>query len=302
MRHPLTIEDRLDDHQRMAMPDDRPSCCIFTVVFGEDRDLAARTLWSYRHQNPDARIVAACLGGATAALERASARHDIDLLDLSGVQLTTSHLGHEYAIATLSRFIDVPPLLPAADLYVMVDADTVCLQPLPVDALWRSMVEHGQTFAAAPEVSPLIGEAYLAKCRRIVDLFQLRELAIDASGMMVNAGVVAWRAVEDAHSFPAEYAACLRYIEHQEDAEAAIFFIPGVDQLILNVLARRHADGRFHLLDPAWNERRALWRHGTLPDWPTTGMRDALIWHCRDSLDALYTARYPAASTGMDET
>ncbi len=273
------------------MPGARSSCCIFTVLFGPDRDLAARSLWSYRQQNPSASIVAACLDGPTAALARVAERHDIAVLDLSAVELTTSHLEHPYVVATLARFVDVPRLLPKADLYLMVDADTVCLQPLPGDALCLSMAEHGHTFAAAPEVNPETGHAYLASCRRIVDAFSLPELSIAPAGTMVNAGVVAWRREDGESDFPVEYAALLRYIK-QEDAEPAIFFIPGVDQLLLNVLARRHAGRRFRLLDSAWNERRALGRHSTLPDWPVTGMEDALIWHCRDSVDALYRAYY----------
>jgi hypothetical protein len=267
-------------------------CCIYSVLYGGDRDLAARSLWSYRQHNPAASIVAVCIDGPTATLERAAARDRIQLMDVPEAHLSASRFGDRYLTAVLGRFVDVPRLLPSANLYLMVDADTLCLRPPPVDALFQRMVDCGATFAAAPEVSPAVGQSYLRQCRRILDAFYLTRVAIEPAATMVNAGVVAWRPDGGCAAFLEEYEACLRYIE---DAGDALSLLPCVDQAILNVLAQRHADGGFQLLHSAWNERHAFVRHSTLPEWPAIRMReDAIIWHCRDSFDALCEARYPA--------
>jgi hypothetical protein len=269
----------------------RRHCCFYTVLFGPDRDLAARSLWSYRHHDLAASIVAVCLDGPTATLERAAARHRIELLDVPEARLSASRFGDPYLTAVLGRFVDVPRLLPPASLYVMIDADTLCLRPPPVEALYQRMAECEATFAAAPEVSPTVGQAYLRQCRRIFDAFYLTQVAINPAAIMVNAGVVAWRPAAGRVAFLEEYAACLHDLE---DVEGALFMLPAVDQVILNVLAQRHAGSGFHLLDSAWNERRAFVRHSTMPDWPATGMReDAIIWHCRNTFNALCAARYP---------
>lgn len=266
-------------------------CCIYSVLYGRDRDLAARSLWSYRHHDPTASIVAVCIGGPTPTLELAAARDRIDIIDVPAARLSASRFGDPYLTAALARFVDVPSLLPPAGLYLMVDADTLCLRPPPVKALSERMAECRQSFAAAPEVSQTIGQRYLRQCRRILDAFHLTQVAIDPAAPMVNAGVVAWRPVGGRIAFSEEYAACLRYIESDEDA---LFMLPYADQVILNILAQQHTGGSFHLLDSAWNERRALVRHSTMPEWPAIGMHeDAIIWHCRDSFDALCAARYP---------
>jgi hypothetical protein len=107
---------------------------------------------------------------------------------------------------------------------------------------------------------------------------------------MYNAGVVAWRPAGRAPGFPGEFDACLREIEAREDAP---YELPGVDQVILNVLAQRHAGSTFLPLDAAWNERRAYRQHRTIPDWPAVAERgDAVIWHCLDSFDALWQECY----------
>ena len=266
-------------------------CCIYSVVYGRDRDLAARSLWWYRYHDPSASIVAVCIGGPTPTLELAAARDRIDIIDVPAARLSVSRVGDPYQTAVLARFVDLPSLLPPAGLYLLVDADTLCLRPPPVKALFEHMVECRQSFAAAPEASQTIGQGYLRECRRVLDAFDLTQVAIDPAAPMVNAGVVAWRPAGGPVAFLEEYAACLRYIESDMDA---FFMLPGADQVILNILAQQHAGGGFHLLDSAWNERRALVRHSTAPEWPATRMHeDAILWHCRDSFDALCAARYP---------
>jgi hypothetical protein len=260
------------------------------VLFGPDRDLAARSLWSYRRHAPAASIVAACVDGATPTLERTASRDRIDLIDLPETRQSAWWSEHPYMAAALARFIDVPRLLPPADLYLMVDADALCLRPPPVEALFRVMTAGGAIVAAAPEVNATVGQPYLTRCRKIFDAFYLPQMAIDQRVTMVNSGVVAWRHDRQAPSFRDEFAACLQYIE-EADATDALFLLPWADQAILNVLAQRHAGGRFHMLDPAWNERRTFERDST--SGPAPAHEDAIIWHCRASFEALWAAYYP---------
>lgn len=272
-----------------------PRHCIFTVLYGPDRDFAARSLWSYRRQDPAASIVALCIDGVTPALEQAAARDGIQLLDVPENRLSTSRFGDTHLTAILGRFVDVPPLLPPADLYLMIDADTLCLRPPPMADLLQRMTECQATFAAAPEVSRAVGQKYLRHCRRIVDAYYLTRVAIDPEATMVNAGVVAWPAAAGVE-FLEEFAACLQTIE---DAGEALFLFPCVDQVILNSLAQRRAGAGFLLLDSAWNERHALEGHSAVPEWPTIPMNeDAIIWHCRASFEALWEAHYSAQVDG----
>jgi hypothetical protein len=273
------------------MPDSRLRPCIYTVVYGPDRDLAARTLWSYRQQHATASIVAVVTDGATPALRRAAARYRIDLLEVPEEQLSVSIYQDPYVHVVLGRFVDVPSLLPPAEPYLMVDADTLCLRPLPLEALHREMAESGATFAAAPELDWERARRYLPRCRQLLDAFCVPQVAIDPSRIMVNAGVVAWRDVAGLAAFQEEYSACLRHIA---EVPILVHALPAVDQVILNALAQRHAGGRFHQLDPAWNERRAFRQHRTLSEWPVTREHgDTILWHCRDSLDGLYAECYP---------
>ena len=274
-------------------------CCIFAILFGADRDLAARSLRSYRRHAPAATVVAACVDGPTPALERTAAIDRIDLIELPELRTRASWSENPFLTAMLARFIDVPPLLPLADVYLMVDADTICLRPLRLEALWREMTARGKTFAAAPEVNASIGRRYLTRCRRIFDAFYLPELGIDPSAEMVNVGVVAWPGASGDGSFIGDFAACLQYIA-KADALEALDLLPCAEQAILNVLAQRHAGGRFHLLHSTWNERRAFESHSTNPDWPAVAVNeDAIIWHCRDSFEALWAAYYPEAGDGL---
>jgi hypothetical protein len=278
------------------MADPPPRCCIYTILYGPDRDLAARSLWSYRRQAPAASIVAVCIDGATPTLERMAARDGIQLIDLPESRFSVSRFGNTHLTAILGRFVDVPPLLPPADLYLLIDADTLCLRPPALVDLLQRMTECRATFAAAPEVSPAVGHKYLRHCRRIVDAFYLTRVPIDPEAIMVNAGVVAWRRAGTGVDFLEEFAACLQTIE---DAGEALFLLPCVDQVILNSLAQRHAGAGFLLLDSAWNERHALVRSRIVPDWPAIAMReDAIIWHCRDSFEALWEARYSSSVDG----
>jgi hypothetical protein len=112
---------------------------------------------------------------------------------------------------------------------------------------------------------------------------------------MVNVGVVAWPGASQDGSFLGDFAACLHYIA-EADAVEALDLLPCAEQAILNVLAQRHARGRFHPLHSTWNERRAFGSHSTNPDWPAVAANeDAIIWHCRDSFEALWAASYPEA-------
>jgi hypothetical protein len=124
-------------------------------------------------------------------------------------------------------------------------------------------------------------------------------LGIDPSAEMLNVGVVAWLGASGDGSFLEDFAACLRYFA-EADAVEALDFLPGAEQAIFNVLAQRHAGGRFHLLPSTWNERRALDRHSANPDWPAVpANEDAIIWHCRDSFEALWAASFPEAGDSV---
>jgi hypothetical protein len=266
-------------------------CCIYTIVYGRYRYLAVRSLWSFRHHNPEVPIVVICMGRATPTLRRAAEGNGLRLIEVPEASFAVSAFGDTYLTAVFARFFEVPSLLPPARLYLMVDCDTLCLRRVPLDSLCDRMIEKGALFAAAPEVSP-VWQKYLATCRRKLEHYRLGHLAIDETAVMFNAGVVAWRPAVTGRGFPDEFASCLRDAVYT--APEAVYTLPGPDQVFLNVLAQRHAGGWFHPLDSTWNERRAYLRHRTAPEWPVTDMRDdTVIWHCRDSFDRLWTDCYP---------
>jgi hypothetical protein len=256
--------------------------CIYSIA---SRLIAARSLWSYRHHNPHVPIVAVGIGAAPGNLRRTAERDRVELVEIPEAALETSRFDNAFLTATLSRFVDLPELLPPARGYLMVDDDTLCLRPLPLEDLFERMVESGASFAAAPDEGPDVWRPYLLDSRRKLDRFGLGHLAIDPGAPMFNAGVVAWRPMGDAAGLPAAYNECLREVEAAGDA---IYRLSCPDQVILNVLAQRHAGGPFQPLDPAWNERRAYCPRQPGAASGTTPM----IWHCRHTFDRLWDDCY----------
>lgn len=83
------------------------SCCVFTIAYGADLYLAVRTLWTYRHQNPDLAIHLYCLDAPPQRLRALAREHAVHLTHISASSLALSDRADRYLSAVTGRFLDL---------------------------------------------------------------------------------------------------------------------------------------------------------------------------------------------------
>ena len=267
------------------------SCCVFTLAYGTDLYLAMRTLWTYRHQNPDLTIHLYCLEAPAQRLCALAREHAIQVTRISVSSLAMSDYADRYLTAVTGRFLDLPRHLARYRLCLMVDVDTLCLAPLPLAALAAKMEREGALVALAREV-PAAGRAFAERTNQILDALALQQYRLDLDAPLLNAGVVAIRPTPGALDTMLAVGACLRRFAW---ADGGRLKVPGADQVALNVAAQTNP-GVFYELEGRWNVRESYGPHPWAHGWPERGaVGNALIWHARDTLSRLFRDVYPEA-------
>ena len=273
--------------------DGRESCCLFSIAYGIDLYLAVRTLWTYRHQNPTLAIHLYCLDPLPRPLRALAREHAIHVTRIPASSLALSDCSDRYLSAVTGRFIDLPGYFARYRLCLMVDVDTLCLAPLPLDDLAAEMEREDAAVGLAREL-PAAGQAFAQRSNQMLDSLGLDRFRLDPDVPLLNACVAAIRPTPLALETMQAFDACLRSFARAGGGRLRVL---GADQVALNVTARANR-GAFHELESRWNVRRSYGPHPWAHEWPQRReIGDALIWHARDTLSRLFRDVYPGAAS-----